>query len=132
MQKDIFVIAFQEMSEGFVKVVDIEGRHFHLTGERVPAYEQRFDFADAFCEGLARVCSGEVWFHICKDGAPAYPQRYLFVGNFKNGFAEAKDRQGWLHIDKKGRPAYSTRYDWVGPFDHGFAITHLRIALIQD
>src|SRR3989338_8149526 len=78
--------------EGLAAVLDGigEGVHFHILPNGKPAYEERYECALDFYEGLAVAKKDGKYFHILPNGKPAYEERYDRVGPFKKGRAWVK------------------------------------------
>jgi hypothetical protein len=124
-------IAFQEdprwiysdFSEGSMAILrrqDDQFTYLDKTGHIM--YQETFDSANNFREGLAAVCQKKEWFHIKMDGNPAYTARYNYVRDFNGGLAVAQTDDRWFHIKMDGNPAYTARYNYVRDFNGGLAV----------
>lgn len=92
-----------------------ERKFFHIrSSDGKPIYEETFDGAGLFCEGLARVKLNGESFHICLNGKPAYQERYHEVYDFNQGLSVVWDSKNAFHIYCNGKPVYKKRFHDIG------------------
>ncbi|GEM_PF-4716168 len=97
------------------------------------AFEETFDTAGPFYEGLASVSLEGAAFHITHGGYRAYTESFDMAGPFSEGVAPViknllGDPQESYHIKRDGTPAYTERYELVDGFSEGLAPAKLRSA----
>ncbi|MGG1597936.1 WG repeat-containing protein [Paenibacillus naphthalenovorans] len=91
----------------------------------------KFDGADDFSEGLARVSKGDATNEksgfIDKTGKVVIPLAYEMVLNFSEGMAAFAYQFGakWGFLDKTGRVAIQPQYDKVKSFSEGLAAVRI-------
>jgi serine/threonine protein kinase len=83
--------------------------------------EVKYDFADSFREGLARVSLNDKCGHIDKTGRETTPIMYDLVNSFSEGLAGVKLNDKCGFIDKTGREIIPIKYDDVESFSEGLA-----------
>ncbi len=80
-----------------------DGKWCHINYlDGTPAYEERFDWAGHFKEGVAHVSNGKEKYHIRPDGTPAYAERYDYVEPFDAGLAKVGRDGQRLYIRHDG------------------------------
>lgn len=111
--------------EGLIAVKK-DDEWFHIyENDNTPAYPERYQKADDFQEGVARVQEIEslLWLHILRDGKPAYNKRFKNVGSSEEGLAQVETDEGWFHVHIfcDAKPVYEKRFKYAEPFRKGQA-----------
>lgn len=85
--------------------------------------ESRFEDADDFCQGLARVKKDGYMGFIDKTGKQAVPLQFETVENFSEGLAAARVQFGapWGYIDRSGNFAIPKKFTRAFSFNDGLA-----------
>ena len=81
----------------------------------------KYNFADSFSEGLARVVINGKWSYIDKSGKEVIQLKYDVVGDFSEGLAAVKLNGKWGYINKSGKEVIPLKYDSVYYFSNGQA-----------
>ena len=85
----------------------------------------KYNFADSFSEGLARVELYGKWSYIDKSGKEVIQLKYNFADSFSEGLARVVINGKWSYIDKSGKEVIQLKYDVVGDFSEGLAAVKL-------
>ena len=86
----------------------------------------KYNFADSFSEGLARVELYGKWSYIDKSGKEVIQLKYDVVGDFSEGLAAVKLNGKCGYIDKSGKEVIPLKYDSADSFCNGFAKVKLK------
>jgi len=109
----ILFISFGSYSQVNVQPVRLSDSHFQFidkrTGKKVN--DLKWNEADPFANGFARVASGSKWGFVDQSGNPAISASYESVRNFVNKLAAAKQNSKWGFIDEKGKTVIPFSYD---------------------
>ena len=81
----------------------------------------KYNFADSFSEGLARVVINGKWSYIDKSGKEVIQLKYDVVGDFSEGLAAVKLNGKWGYINKSGKEVIPLKYDSAYYFSNGQA-----------
>ena len=81
----------------------------------------KYNFADSFSEGLARVELYGKWSYIDKSGKEVIQLKYDVVGDFSEGLAAVKLNGKWGYINKSGKEVIPLKYDSAYYFSNGQA-----------
>ena len=81
----------------------------------------KYNFADSFSEGLARVVLNGKWSYIDKSGKEVIQLKYDVVGDFSEGLAAVKLNGKWGYINKSGKEVIPLKYDSAYYFSNGQA-----------
>ena len=81
----------------------------------------KYNFADSFSEGLARVELYGKWSYIDKSGKEVIQLKYDVVGDFSEGLAAVKLNGKCGYIDKSGKEVIPLKYDSAYYFSNGQA-----------
>jgi hypothetical protein len=81
----------------------------------------KYEDADFFVDGLARVELDGKWGYIGPDGKEVIKPQYEDAGNFSDGLARVKVDGKWGFIGPDGKAVIHPQYDWVGDFKDGVA-----------
>lgn len=81
--------------------------------------EPKFEIAEDFNEGLARIKLNGKWGFIDKEGTMIVKPVYDSVMNFSDGLAAFLWQSGkWGYVDKTGKNVIYPQYDYAGPFSN--------------
>lgn len=97
--------------------------YINKTGKEV--IPLKYDFADDFSEGLARVVLDDKAGYIDKIGKEVIPLKYDWVGDFNEGLAKVVLNEKFGFINKTGKVVIPLKYDKVGDFSEGLAAVQL-------
>lgn len=81
----------------------------------------KYDHANSFSDGLARVKLNGKWGFIDKYGNEVIPCRYERAYSFSEGLSGIKINGEYAYIDKLGKVIISCKYDEVKSFSEGLA-----------
>ena len=81
----------------------------------------KYDCANSFSEGIAKVCANKKWGFINKNGTELTPIIYDTVYTCKSGVARVKLNGKYGLIDVTGKEITSIKYDNIGRFDYDVA-----------
>ena len=81
----------------------------------------KYNFADSFSEGLARVVINGKWSYIDKSGKEVIQLKYDVVGDFSEGLAAVKLNGKCGYINKSGKEVIPLKYDSAYYFSNGQA-----------
>ncbi|MBI1272266.1 hypothetical protein GC174_17705 [bacterium] len=83
----------------------------------------RYEDADDFCQGMARVKKDKRIGFIDKSGNQKIPCKFDAAENFSEGLAAARENFGdqWGYIDKSGKYVIEPRFTMAFPFKEGLA-----------
>ena len=81
----------------------------------------KYNFADSFSEGLARVVINGKWSYIDKSGKEVIPLKYDDAYSFSEGLAPVELNGKWGYINKSGKEVIPLKYDYVYHFSNGLA-----------
>lgn len=81
----------------------------------------KYDSANFFKEGLARVRLNGEWGYIDKTGKEVIPLRYDDARSFSEGLASVKLNGTWGFIDKTDKVVIPIKYDFAFRFSEGLA-----------
>ena len=83
----------------------------------------RFEDADDFCQGMARVKKDKLIGFIDKAGNQKIPCKFDAAENFSEGLSAARKGFGdqWGYIDKSGKNVIAPRFTMAFPFKEGLA-----------
>jgi len=73
----------------------------------------KYQSAENFNQGLAKVKSNDKWGFIDKKGNEIVPIKYQDALPFKDGWGKVKSNEKWGAVDKSGAEIVPTRYDEV-------------------
>jgi hypothetical protein len=90
------------------------------TGRRL--FENTYQDAKDFAEGLAPVGDGKYWGYVDRKGSVAIPLRYDGAEPFSEGLARVRLRGKWGYIDKTGQFAIPATFDSALDFSEGVAV----------
>jgi hypothetical protein len=104
-----------------------EGKYGYINEDGIEIIKCKYDDADSFSEGLAKVGHGgwsdRVYGFINEKGEEIIPLKYdEFIESVKEGLichSDSNNKYGYL--DKKGNVKIPFQYDWAGNFKDGFA-----------
>ncbi len=82
----------------------VEGKFGYIDSEGHRKIAPRFDGADGFCEGLARVLLNGRFGFIDSSGNMVIPARFAWASPFRGGYASVWTGSDWGYLDKNGRP----------------------------
>ena len=85
----------------------------------------KYNFADSFSEGLARVELYGKWSYIDKSGKEVIQLKYNFADSFSEGLARVVINGKWSYIDKSGKEVIQLKYDDAFNFSEGLAAVEL-------
>jgi hypothetical protein len=86
------------------------------------AFDQAFEDAGDFSEGLARVQVKSKWGYIDKSGKLVIAPRFAYAGDFSEGMASVVDENGNSgFIDRSGAVVIAPRFKMAGRFCDGLA-----------
>ena len=81
----------------------------------------RYDFVNAFSDGLAKVKINDKWGFVDKSGCEVVSCKYDSVDTFRDGLAKVKINDKWGFVDKSGIEVIPCRYDDAHAFHDGLA-----------
>ena len=81
----------------------------------------KYNFADSFSEGLARVVINGKWSYIDKSGKEVIQLKYNFADSFSEGLARVELNGKYGYIDKSGKVIIHLKYDFADFFSNGQA-----------
>ena len=81
----------------------------------------KYNFADSFSEGLARVVINGKWSYIDKSGKEVIQLKYDDAFNFSEGLAAVELNGKYGYIDKSGKVIIHLKYDFADFFSNGQA-----------
>ena len=110
---------FAKFSDGLVTVYDDKYGFMDKAGKLV--IDTKYDRAEDFLDGLARVSINDKWGFIDKSGKVIIKIKYDEANDFLDGFARVKLNDKWGFIDKNGEIINEIRYDKVMGFSDGLA-----------
>ena len=109
----ILFVSIGSYSQVNVQPVKLTDSHFQFvdknTGRKVN--DLKWNEAEPFVNGFARVASGSKWGFVDRLGNPAIKASYESVRNFTNKLAAAKQNSKWGFIDEKGKTVIPFAYD---------------------
>ncbi len=81
----------------------------------------KFDYADDFYDGMAKVKVSDKWGFVNTQGKLVVPCKYDYADDYEEGIArvELNEKQGF--IDKKGMVVIPLKFDRLGSFNNGLA-----------
>jgi len=85
----------------------------------------KYDNADSFSEGIAKVSLNGKWGFINKDGKEITPVKYDMAYTCKSGVARIKLNEKYGLIDVTGKEITAIKYDNIGRFDHDVACVRI-------
>lgn len=97
------------------------GKYGYINESGGIVIEPRFDKANDFSEGLARVSVNGRYGYIDESGNIAIEARFNFVGNFSEGLASVWTSGKNGYIDRTGALVIAARFDGAGNFSEGLA-----------
>lgn len=89
-----------------------DGHWWHVSSDYEPAYEERYQNALCFSEGMAAVFDGLEWFFIRPDGTRAHDQGFDHAKNFRGGTAEVCKGESRFRIRPNGTVVEGTTKPW--------------------
>lgn len=81
----------------------------------------KYDYANSFSEGIAKVCVNKKWGFINKNGKEITPIKYDTVYTCKSGVARVKLNGKYGLIDETGKEIMAIKYDNIGLFEYHVA-----------
>ncbi len=106
----------------------IKGKFGYIDRNGKFVIQPKYDIADSFTEGLARVAIKKdqkyKWGFIDKTGTPRIPLQFDDAGNFSEGLACVGVGELFGFIDSNGNFAISPKFDFAGDFAEGLAPVH--------
>ena len=82
----------------------------------------KYEYADDFSEGLARVKINKKYGFIDKTGEEVIPCKYEYADDFSEGLARVEINKKYGFIDKTGKVVIPCNYDDVNNFSEGLAV----------
>ena len=122
----ILFVSLGSYSQVTVQPVKLADAQFQFidkkTGKKVN--DLKWNEAEPFVNGFARVASGHKWGFVDRFGKPVINASYESVRNFANKLAAAKQNSKWGFIDEKGKTvipfAYDIAFDFTETVTAGF------------
>ena len=105
---------------GFVKV-KLDGKYGFINEDGEEIISCKYEDADAFSDGLARVQSKEGWGFVNKDGEEIIPCKYEDADGFSDGLARVQSKEGWGFVNKDGEEIIPCKYEDADGFSDGLA-----------
>ena len=83
--------------------------------------EPQFEFANDFCDGLARVKIDEKWGYIDKSGKFVIEPQFEFADDFSEGLAIVTINDEYGFIDKSGKFVIEPQFEYASKFSDGIS-----------
>jgi WG containing repeat len=80
-----------------------DGKFGYLDTKGNCRIKPRFDGADGFCEGMARVLLNGRFGFIDSSGKLVIPARFAWASTFRGGYASVWTGSDWDYLDKTGQ-----------------------------
>ena len=104
-----------------LKPVELNGKWGFVDKDGREVIPLKYDYAEIFYEGLARVKLNEKYGFVDKDGREVIPLKYDNAGDFSEGLAYVELNEKYGFVDKDGREVIPLKYDHVQRFSEGLA-----------
>lgn len=85
----------------------------------------KYDFAENFCDGIAKVKLNDKLGYIDKTGNVVIPIKYSYIDKFEEGLARVEYLGKWGFIDRTGNEVIPIKYDSVSFFRAGLALAKM-------
>ncbi len=101
--------------------VERDGKWGYIDKSGKIAIQPKYEDAEFFSEGLARVKVYGKWGFIDETGNMAIQRQYENVGDFSDGLAKVEVSGKWGYIDTKGNTVIAPKYGRAEDFHEGLA-----------
>ena len=107
------------IGDEIIRAVDKDGKFVFIDLEGNKLFEEIFQDAYDFSNGIAAVKQKGQWFFIDKNGKRIFKENYEKVHGFSEGYAAVCRSGKWGFIDTTGSLVIGFQYDAVGDFGDG-------------
>lgn len=114
----IFTNLYSQSPQPKVRAVEVSSHRYQFINKAtgVAVNSHRWEEAETFVNGFAKVASNHKWGFVDQNGNPVIPANFQLVRNFANHLAAAQQNSKWGFIDEKGRTVIPFNYDIVFDF----------------
>ena len=119
------LLAASAAGQGLTQVRDASGKWGYVGAQLNTVIPCKYDDADYFYEGLARIELNGKYGFIDKQGNTVIPCKYDWADSFSEGLARVKLNGKWGFIDKQGNEVIPFKYDYARSFSEGLAKVEL-------
>jgi hypothetical protein len=118
----VYIISFSTALFAQLSPFEKNGKWGYIDESGTEITEAKYNFAEEFREGLAKVEMNNKWGFIDKTGKEVIPCNFDMAGQFSEGYASVKVNNKWGYIDKSGKIKIPCTYDDTKDFSEGLAV----------
>ena len=108
-----------------IPIVDKKGKFGYIDKNGNEVVPCKYDDAEYFSEGLAKVKMNGRWGFIDKNGKEVIPCKYDDAWDFSEELAKVKMNDKWGFVNKNGNEVIPCKYDDAGGFSEGLAYVQM-------